>query len=147
MKEKQIDTKEKTAAEMTAAETGTKTEPTAPAETCSAPAAQAAEPPAQTAPFAGAEQGTAEVVCAAAEAEVLGELTAAEREIVSRYAARDPEIRRTIVADYLKSVRAGTVDEAPRVLSGAVGIGPVLPPRSPRSLYEAGQIAQAMFNR
>jgi hypothetical protein len=72
-------------------------------------------------------------------------LTAEERETVLRYALKDPDIRKAIVGDYLKTVHAGAAADAPRVLSGNIGNSPALPPRAPRSLYEAGRIAEAMF--
>jgi len=72
-------------------------------------------------------------------------LTVGERETVVRYATADPEIRKTIIAEYLASIRAENEFSAPRVLSGGAGTPPALPPRNPRSLYEAGQIAEAMF--
>jgi hypothetical protein len=75
------------------------------------------------------------------------DLTPEERGIVLRYAVRDPEIRKTIVGEYLKTVQSEARTEAPRILSGDTGNAPALPPRTPRSLFEAGQIVEAMFSR
>ena len=83
----------------------------------------------------------------AESAEAFEGLTPEERGVVLRYAVGDPEIRKTIIAEYLREVKAGAERAAPRVLSGSEGATPVLPPRNPRSLYEAGQIAEAIFSR
>ena len=63
------------------------------------------------------------------------DLTDEEKRLVRDYAVNDEEVRRTIIADYLRGLKsAGPV---PTVMQGGAGSGPVYTPRAPRDMREA----------